>query len=261
MDMVDILGGLLRKKAGVAAGGSSGGSILKDILGCGGGRSAPRSADNTPSLPQGFPRIGPSPDDSEPEFSSLDDFLKNAHTSNPSSGSNRAAAATTRPQAPVTKPSFPAAPNRPAPPASPLPPAGRVQRPQPNPRPAEFPIGQPDPNARAEILVRAMINAAKADGQVDQQEQDAIVKQCGDLTQDDVRWLQSEFAVPLNIPEFAWSVPLGMEQEVYAISLMAMNLDNNAEALYLRDLAHGFRMTLAVCNRIQQQYGAPQVRS
>jgi uncharacterized membrane protein YebE (DUF533 family) len=35
-----------------------------------------------------------------------------------------------------------------------------------------------------------MINAAKADGQIDQAEQDKIVKQMGQLTQDDVEYLR-----------------------------------------------------------------------
>lgn len=257
MDMVDILGGLLSRKSG---GGSSGGRILKEIL-TGGSGGASRSSSSAADGPETFPRIGPAPGDDEPEYSSLDDFLKNAHAgSRNASASRRSATPANRPQAPTAKPSVPAPSNRPTAPIAPAQPTGHMQRPQPKPRPPVFPDSGLDPSARAEILVRAMINAAKSDGQIDQTEQDAIVKQCGELTQDDIRWLQSEFATPLNIPEFAWSVPLGMEQEVYAISLMAMNLDNNAEATYLKDLAHGFRMTLADCNRIHQQYGAPQIR-
>lgn len=105
-----------------------------------------------------------------------------------------------------------------------------------------------------------MINAAKADGSIDQTEQDAIVKQLGDLTQDEIQFLRSEFAKPLDVREFVWSVPLGMEQQVYAISLMAIKLDETGEAQNLRELGHGFRMTLEQCNQIHREFGAPQLR-
>lgn len=116
-------------------------------------------------------------------------------------------------------------------------------------------------NAQAVVLIRAMINAAKSDGQLDQREQDTIVKQLGELTQEEVQFLKQEFATPLNVKEFTWSVPLGLEQQVYGLSLMAINLDQNSEARYLKDLAHGLRLDPAVCNRIHQQYKAPQIFS
>ena len=47
---------------------------------------------------------------------------------------------------------------------------------------------------------------------------------------------------------------------VYKISLMAMNLDNNAEAMYLKDLAQGLRITQAACQQIHRQYGVPLLR-
>ena len=119
----------------------------------------------------------------------------------------------------------------------------------------------PDPfNDKAQVLVIAMINAAKSDGAIDQQEQDAIVQQLGDLTQDEVQFLRAEFAKPLNVREFVWSVPLGMEHQVYAISRMAVTLDESCEAQYLRDLGHGFRMTLEQCNQIHREFNAPQLR-
>ena len=114
-------------------------------------------------------------------------------------------------------------------------------------------------NEQAVILIRAMINAAKADGRLDQSEQDAIVKQLGTLTQEEVDFLNKEFRAPLNVREFAWSVPLGLEENVYGLSLMAIKLDENKEATYLKDLAHGLRIKPADANEIHQRFRAPTI--
>ena len=52
-----------------------------------------------------------------------------------------------------------------------------------------------------------------------------------------------------------------MEQQVYAVSLMAIDLDSDAEAQYLNQLAQGIGMKPEVCNEIHQQLGAPQLYS
>ncbi|MEM7517521.1 MAG: DUF533 domain-containing protein [Planctomycetota bacterium] len=114
-------------------------------------------------------------------------------------------------------------------------------------------------NDQAVTLIRAMVQAAKSDGQLDQNEQDAIVKRLGTVTQEEVNFLQKEFSDTISVRDFAWSVPLGMEEQVYGISLMAIELDQNREASYLRELAHGLRLEPAVCNQIHQQFRAPQI--
>ncbi len=112
---------------------------------------------------------------------------------------------------------------------------------------------------RAQLLVCAMVNAAKADGQLDQAEQDAILGQLGEVTQDEVDFLKKQFAAPLDVREFTWNVPLGLEQEVYSFSLMAIGLDQQKEANYLKELAHGLRMGPEDCNQIHARFGAPQI--
>jgi uncharacterized membrane protein YebE (DUF533 family) len=61
---------------------------------------------------------------------------------------------------------------------------------------------------------------------------------------------------PLDVRDFAWSVPFGMEYKVYAISLAAIDLDTTSESAYLEQLAHGLRLSREVRPRIHQRYGA-----
>ena len=104
-----------------------------------------------------------------------------------------------------------------------------------------------------------MINAAKSDGDISEAEQQNILERLGNPTPDVIGFLQNEFAQPLDVREFAWNVPLGLEQKVYTMSLAAIELDVNTEAAYLRDLAHGLRLTPEVCNQIHRQFGAQEI--
>ena len=114
-------------------------------------------------------------------------------------------------------------------------------------------------NRRAEILIRAMIHAAKADGHVDQQEQQNILQRVGDIDQEEAEFLRHELASPLDTQALIRSVPRGMEQEVYTISLMGIQLDEQSEARYLIDLAQGLGLSADTCNNIHRELGAPEI--
>ncbi|MEL6107024.1 MAG: DUF533 domain-containing protein, partial [Planctomycetota bacterium] len=131
-------------------------------------------------------------------------------------------------------------------------PAARQSRYRP-PEPRE----EDDLNEQAVVLIRAMIGAAKSDGQVSEAEQREITGQLGHLSANEIQFLRKEFARPSDPRAIAWDTPLGMEEQVYTISLAAIDLDENKEAEYLADLAHGLRLQPKHCNQIHQRYGAP----
>lgn len=112
---------------------------------------------------------------------------------------------------------------------------------------------------QAEVLVRAMINSAKSDGHVDDSEQQKIIGQLGDVTQDEIDFVRDELAAPLDVQGFVLSVPRGMEQQVYTMSLMGIDLDTQEEAQYLHQLAQGFGMNAETCNAIHEKLGAPKI--
>ena len=112
---------------------------------------------------------------------------------------------------------------------------------------------------RAELLVEAMINAAKADGRVDAEEQQKIVDRLGEVSREELEFVRRELAGPLDVQGFIGRAPRGMERDVYAVSLMAIDLDSNPEAQYLHQLAQGVGLSADACNEIHEALGAPKL--
>lgn len=122
--------------------------------------------------------------------------------------------------------------------------------------------GEPDRQQaedQALILVRAMIDAAKADGRVDENERQRVLEKLGDVSPEEAEFVRQELARPLDVEGFARSVPPEMARQVYAVSLTAIDLDTNPEARYLDQLARGLGISPEECNRIHDQLGAPRL--
>ena len=132
------------------------------------------------------------------------------------------------------------------------------------PRPRRFEEHSPDlshdqANRQAELMIRAMVNAAKADGRLDRAEQAAITGNLGHIDQDEIDFINRELARPLDVDEFVRTVPAGLTNQVYGMSLTAIDLDTNQEADYLHRLASGLGIPPETVNQIHRQLGAPDL--
>ncbi len=253
MDMIDILGGILGQKAGSSSSSSAGGKILKDILG---GNSAARG--RAPEVTTA------SRSEIAAQAKELEDLLDIAKGRTQvrsdgrtgGSGSAPAAAPSSSRQYPTNSPfGSPRQADTP-PPVKPTDRSGPFSTPRKETPPPASPTGKKlAPNEEAELLVRAMLNAAKCDQEISENEQQAIFQQLGNPTPEVLSYLRKEIQKPLNVQEFSWSVPLGMEQKVYSISLMAMDLKSSAESKYLDELAHGLRLAPETRAEIHRHYG------
>lgn len=117
-------------------------------------------------------------------------------------------------------------------------------------------------NQQAEVIIRGMINAAKSDGRIDDAEKQKIVESLGaDVSQDEIDFVQREFAAPLDVQAYAQSVPKELAGQVYMLSLTSIDLDSEKEAQYLGQLAQGLGIDPQVCNQIHDQVGAPKIFS
>jgi len=121
------------------------------------------------------------------------------------------------------------------------------------------PSVDPSAEAQAEVLIRAMLNAAKADGQIDASEQQKITENLDGIDDDEAEFIRTEMNAPLDFDAFVRSIPNGMEQQVYLMSLMAIDLDSQSEAQYLDKLARNLNISQQASNQIHSQLGVPQL--
>lgn len=126
----------------------------------------------------------------------------------------------------------------------------------------KVPEPQPTQESQAKLLIQAMINAAKSDGNIDQAEQQKLVANLGDdISEDERKFVLSEMQSPLDADSFIKSIPKGSEQQVYMMSLMGIDLDSKAEAQYLDKLRKGTGMSEQASNAIHQKLGVPTLYS
>jgi uncharacterized membrane protein YebE (DUF533 family) len=113
-----------------------------------------------------------------------------------------------------------------------------------------------------QLVLRAMIAAAKADGAIDEGEIQRIVGRIDDdgVSPTEKQFLLAELRKPLDLRSLVESVPsTAVAAQVYSASLLAMDVDSEAEAAYLRRLAAELGLDAATVARLHQLTGAPGV--
>ena len=115
-------------------------------------------------------------------------------------------------------------------------------------------------DAAEELVLRAMIAASKADGEVDEAELQRIVGRIDDdgVSADEKRFLIEELRKPLDLQALAAAVPNpGVAAQVYAASLLAIDLDSPAERDYMRNLGVLLGLDAGTIARLHEMTGAP----
>ena len=115
----------------------------------------------------------------------------------------------------------------------------------------------PEQEAAAGLMLRAMVQAAKADGVIDEAEREKLLGHLDGATADERRFVQDEMRAPVDPEGLARQVPEGLEPQVYAMSLMAIDLDTRAEAEHLHRLATAMGMERAIVDDIHARMGVP----
>jgi uncharacterized membrane protein YebE (DUF533 family) len=109
------------------------------------------------------------------------------------------------------------------------------------------------------LLARAMIAAAKADGQIDVQESQAILNQINGLAlpAEDKAFLFEEYGRPLDIAGLAAAVPTPEQAaEVYTASALMVDPPSPPERIYLDALASALGLDGALAGQIEATVAA-----
>lgn len=145
--------------------------------------------------------------------------------------------------------------------APPPPPPGRAHAPPPlPPAPAPSAIAAPRDDARvadAAHLIRSMIAAANADGQIDAEERAGILERAMEAGLDAAtqQFLMGELRAPASLDQIVASTRPDLRLETYAAALIAIKVDSAAESAYLDRLAGALGMTAEDRQRVQDQLG------
>ncbi|MGR3885412.1 tellurite resistance TerB family protein [Pseudomonas sp. 1152_12] len=110
--------------------------------------------------------------------------------------------------------------------------------------------------AHSHALLRALIAAAKADGEVDEQEQRMMSAEIGRHTDDPQlqQWFDAEVAKPLDAADFAqYANDPAVASEIYLASVMLVNDQQDAERNYLDELAGQLNIDPQLQVHLEQQ--------
>ena len=107
----------------------------------------------------------------------------------------------------------------------------------------------------AKLMIRAMIQAAKADGEIDAEERARILEHLGEVDSEERAFVEAELAKPVDIMALANDTSEAAKAQVYAISAMAITVDNRAEAQYLGQLAQSLGLSPDTIRQIHQSMG------
>lgn len=111
----------------------------------------------------------------------------------------------------------------------------------------------------SELVLRAMINATKADGRVDQNEINRIMGKFSEIEVDSEgqQYLQNQLQRPMETEELIAAAKGQPElaAQMYAASLLAIEVDTPAEQNYLDQFASGLGLDAQVTGQIKQIVG------
>lgn len=116
-----------------------------------------------------------------------------------------------------------------------------------------------DQEAAAALMIRAMIQAAKSDGKLDEGERQKLLSKLGEVSPAEQQFVQDELNAPIDINGLARQIPRGLEQQVYVMSVMGIDLDTQEEAKYLHELATALGLPQAQVNAIHAKLGVPAI--
>jgi len=158
------------------------------------------------------------------------------------------------------------APSQPPPagvstPTPPPPPGATVAAPTPPPPSTSIDpesIDATEAGQDSVLLIRAMIAAANADGLIDKDERDRILKklETADLSDQEHSFIVKELLSPVGLEDIVAQVKSPeMAKKVYTVSLLAIEVDTDAERTYMITLARRIGLTESGIDDIYRTLG------
>ena len=112
---------------------------------------------------------------------------------------------------------------------------------------------------QAKLMIRAMIQAAKADGEIDRDERAKIMDHLSDASDEEIAFVAAELDAPVDVVGLATAAGESAKAQVYSAALMAISVDTDAEKQYLANLAAAMGLEASKVLEIHKTMGKPLV--
>lgn len=114
----------------------------------------------------------------------------------------------------------------------------------------------PEAEESAGLMLRAMIQASKCDGDIDDAERAKILETIGkDADAEDMAFVQAQLAAPLDVEALARDTPDAQKFQLYAMSMMSIRVDIPAEKAYMGALADALGIDPQTAQMLNMQMG------
>ena len=130
--------------------------------------------------------------------------------------------------------------------------------PPPTGAPGKLVADQRQQQSVAILLIRAMIAAANADGVIDDRERANILQrlQTVQISEEEKDFLAQELSAPQDTADLAEAASsMGLARKVYMVSLLAIEVDTEAERQYMEKLALALGLDHVAVSDIRRQFG------
>lgn len=109
----------------------------------------------------------------------------------------------------------------------------------------------------AKLMIRAMIMAAKSDGEIDAAERTRIMDALGDADAEEIAFVEAALDAPVDPMAIARDAGAGAAAQTYSGALMAISVDTEAEVAFLDGLAAALGLEPAKRAEIHAAAGKP----
>ncbi|MCA0042938.1 DUF533 domain-containing protein [Celeribacter litoreus] len=109
----------------------------------------------------------------------------------------------------------------------------------------------------AKLMIRSMIMAAKADGEIDAEERTKILDQLTDASDEEIAFVADQIDAPVDPMALAKDAGSSAATHVYSAALMAISVDTDAEKTFLKGLAQSLMIDEAKQAEIHISMGKP----
>lgn len=106
-------------------------------------------------------------------------------------------------------------------------------------------------------IIRAIVQVARADGHVDEEEKEALLDLLDDANEDERSILVNALSEPVDASRVAADTPSHAAQEVYAAAAMIAERNNDKEQAYLSELAEALHLDAQDRTRIHTAMNTP----